>query len=523
MTRKKQALLLTVTLSFLYVNSVYSQLPPGFNSYVDSVQKIFSVPGLSIAVVQDGKVLLAKGYGLKKMGDTGRVNEHTLFPIASNTKAFTATALAMLVEEGKIKWDAPVINYLPWFRMSDPWVTAQITVRDLLVHSAGIPAYAGDILLFPPSTYTRRQILEKLKDIPLVKGFRTTYAYDNILYVAAGEVIEEVSGISWSEFIRTRILEKVGMNETISRFSSLNADMNIATAHVRLHNKVVADDQFLQQDIGDAGGPAGSIASNAVDMAVWMLTRLDSGRAPNNTRLLNADATTTLWNIVTPIPVTTVPAILKPAQADFYGYALGVRVLNYGPFKIISHGGKLDGAVSHVLLVPGLKLGITILTNQESSAAYMCIIYHLLDYYMHRPGYNWLGAYKQLLDTSLVQWQRDWDKAVIKPPATAPVPKVSSKYTGLYTDNFYGGLEITLNNGKLYIAFKQTPQLTGVVTPLQYETFKVTFNNPALKCDAYINFTLAADGEAESCKLAVIDPDSDIGFNGLLFVKQKNK
>lgn len=523
MIRKKKTLLFTAALSFLYTTSLYSQLPAGFNNYVDSVQKMFSVPGLSIAVVQDGKVLLAKGYGIKKMGDIGRVNEHTLFPIASNTKAFTATALAMLVEEGKIKWDAPVINYLPWFRMSDPWVTAQITVRDLLVHSAGIPAYAGDILLFPPSTYTRRQILEKLKDVPLVKGFRTTYAYDNILYVAAGEVIEQVSGISWSEFIRTRILEKVGMTETISRFSSLNTNMNLATAHVRLHNKVVADEQFLQQDIGDAGDPAGGIASNAVDMATWMLTRLDSGRAPNNTRLLNADATNTLWNIVTPIPIAPVPAILKPAQADFYGYALGVRVSNYGAYKIISHGGKLDGAVSHVLLVPGLKLGITVLTNQESSAAYMCIIYHLLDYYMQRPRYNWLGAYKQLLDTSLVQWQRGYNKAVIVPDASAPVPKAADKYVGLYNDNFYGGLAITRENGKLYLSFKQTPQLTGELTPLQYESFKVTFNNPALKCDAYVNFTLAVNGDVESCKLDVIDPDSDIGFNGLLFVKQKTE
>ena len=211
-----------------------AQLPPNLDRYIDTVLRTFNVPGISLAIVRDGKLLLAKGYGVKRTGRPERVDEHTLFPIASNTKAFTAMALAILVDEGKLKWDDPVIDHLPWFRMSDPWVTMEMTIRDLLVHHSGIPAFAGDILLFPPSTYTRREILEKIKKIPLVNSFRTTYAYDNILYVAAGEVISNVSHMDWEDFIRTRILDKMGMTESLSRFSTLRHQTNIATGHIRI-------------------------------------------------------------------------------------------------------------------------------------------------------------------------------------------------------------------------------------------------------------------------------------------------
>ena len=183
-------------------------IPSGLDKYVDSVLRIFEVPGISLSIVKDGKLVLAKGYGVKKLGEKNPVTEHTLFSIASNTKAFTAAALAILVQEKKLQWDDPVINYLPWFRMSDPWVTAQITVRDLLVHHSGIPAYAGDLLIFPPSDYSRKEIVSRVKDFPLVQSFRTHYAYDNILYLAAGEVIKAVSQMEWEDFIRTRIFDK---------------------------------------------------------------------------------------------------------------------------------------------------------------------------------------------------------------------------------------------------------------------------------------------------------------------------
>ena len=518
-----------------------AQLPPNLDRYIDTVLRTFNVPGVSLAIVRDGKLLLAKGYGVKRTGRPERVDEHTLFPIASNTKAFTAMALAILVDEGKLKWDDPVIDHLPWFRMSDPWVTMEMTIRDLLVHHSGIPAFAGDILLFPPSTYTRREILEKIKKIPLVNSFRTTYAYDNILYVAAGEVISNVSHMDWEDFIRTRILDKMGMTESLSRFSSLHHQTNIASGHIRIEPNpagsatsstnpnpgngraanILPIDGYSEQEIGDAADPAGGICSNAVDMGKWLRAQLDSGRGPGTQALLHPAATSDLWKIVTPITVGDVPDELAPAQMDFCGYALGMRIFNYGPYKVAGHGGKLDGYVSEVILVPKLKLGIAVLTNQETTGAYWSIIYHLLDYFMGNAHFDWVDGYRRQLDSSRAVIRREWQKSLIKPLATAPMPAASPLYTGKYSDRFYGDILIAKDSGGLVLHFTQTPQFVARLQPFQHETFKAVFENPALRADSYVSFALGPDGEVESCKLKVIDPASDISFDDLNFVKDK--
>src|SRR4051794_11431778 len=179
---------------------------PDFDAVVQRAMTAFEVPGLSLAVVKDGKVVVAKGYGVRKLGEASAVDGKTLFGIASNTKVFTSAALGLLVEEGKIAWDAPVITYLPWFRLSDPYVTREMTIRDLLVHRSGLGLGAGDLLWWPPSTYDRKEIARRLKDLPLATSFRSAYAYDNVLYLIAGEVIEALSGQSWEDFVTTRIL-----------------------------------------------------------------------------------------------------------------------------------------------------------------------------------------------------------------------------------------------------------------------------------------------------------------------------
>src|SRR5919112_717259 len=207
------------------------QAPPKFDEYVRRVMQTFTVPGLSVAIVKDGKVVLAKGYGVRRMGDPTPVDARTRFGIASNTKLFTATALALLVEEGKLEWDQPVTTYLPGFAMSDPYVTHELTVRDLLVHRSGLGLGAGDLLWWPPSTYNRKEIARRLRYIPLATSFRSAYAYDNVLYLVAGELIEAVSGKSWEDFVRSRVLNKVGMNDSAVRPSGATKGGNVAGTH----------------------------------------------------------------------------------------------------------------------------------------------------------------------------------------------------------------------------------------------------------------------------------------------------
>src|SRR3954466_8016764 len=235
---KKISLSLLFALAVICPPTAAQQPPPDFDNYVKRVMETFTVPGLSVAIVKDGKVVLAKGYGVRRMGDPAPVDAQTRFGIASNTKLFTATAIALLVEDGKLEWDAPVRRYLPAFAMSDPYVTHELTVRDLLVHRSGLGLGAGDLLWWPPSTYNRREIAERLRFLPLATSFRSAYAYDNVLYLVAGQLIETISGQSWEEFVTSRILTRVGMTGSNVRHSAAVAGGNVAAPHAPIDGRV---------------------------------------------------------------------------------------------------------------------------------------------------------------------------------------------------------------------------------------------------------------------------------------------
>ena len=499
-----------------------SKLPAGFDAHVSRVLSGFKVPGMSIIVVKDGKVVLSRGYGVKESGKPDPVDENTLFPIASNSKAFTAAALEILVEDGKLSWNDPVVTHLPWFRMMDPWVTAQITVRDLLVHNSGISAYAADILNFPPTDYTRRQILEKVRQLPLTHSFRTTYAYDNILYLAAGEIVRAASGMEWEDFVLNRILQPLGMTGTLSRFSLLPKETNRASGHGILEGKLTVYDQALQQDIGDAGDPAGGIASNATDRAKWLMAQLDSGKAVNGNRIWSPRGTAELWKIVNPIPVSKTPEWLAPAQSDFAGYALGLRTYNYGAYKIVGHGGKLDGFVSQVTMVPSLRLGIAVLTNQESTGAYWSVIYPLLDHYLQNKPFDWMQGYLRNQDSSTARMARERQKNMAVAPATSKAASLEPmEYTGTYRDTLYGDVHVRKEGQSLVLYFAHSPQLVADLEHAHHDVYIAHFRNRSLKADAWTTFTIGPDGKPFSLTLKVIDPDSDLGFDGLLFIRHQ--
>jgi CubicO group peptidase (beta-lactamase class C family) len=247
---------------------------------------------VSLAVVKDGKTLLAKGYGVKKLGEAAPVDAQTLFGIASNTKAFTATALGILAEEGKIRWDGRVIDYLPWFQLADPYVTREMTVRDLLVHRSGLGLGAGDLLWWPPTTYERKEIARRLKYIPLATSFRSAYAYDNVLYLVAGEVIEAVSGKSWEDFVSERILAPVGMTTSNVRGTMAEKPGNVAATHAIVDGGL----RVVKAMSSDNSNPAAGVNSNAVDMAKWMTVQLDSGRiGEGGARLFTRETARQLW------------------------------------------------------------------------------------------------------------------------------------------------------------------------------------------------------------------------------------
>jgi CubicO group peptidase (beta-lactamase class C family) len=490
-----------------------SVLPPGFDALVARAMKTFEVPGMAIAVVKDGQVVLAKGYGVRRLGEPTPVDARTLFGIASNTKAFTATALGLLVEEGKIEWDGPVVRYLPWFQMWDPYVTREMTVRDLLVHRSGLGLGAGDLLLFPETTYSRREILRRLRFVPLARSFRSAYAYDNILYLAAGEVIEAMSGVTWEDFISERILKRAGMASSRPRHSADAASMNVAIPHAPLETGVTPQ----PIDENDNMNPAGGIISCAEDMAKWMLVHLNEGKLPDGTRLFSARTEWELTSLVTPIPVTAPAAELLVQRANFRGYALGFNVNDYRGRKLVSHTGGLTGYVSRLVLVPELELGIAILTNQESGEAYSSVIYAVLDQVMGAGPTDWVSAYLKVRDRGRASSAEAMKKTTAKRDAASKQALALAAYAGTYEDAWYGPITISVEGAgeaaHLVMSFTQTPGMVGDMEHWSRETFVVRWRDRELRADAYVTFSLDPDGAIVEARMKAVSPDTDFSYD----------
>ena len=486
-----------------------AQSPGDLDPWVQRAMTAFEVPGLALAIVKDGQVVVAKGYGVRKLGEPAPVDAQTRFGIASNTKAFTATALGMLVDEGKVRWDAPVIDYLPWFQMSDPYVTREMTVRDLLVHRSGLGLGAGDLLWWPASTYDRREIARRLRYLPLSTSFRSAYAYDNVLYLVAGEVIEAVSGQSWEDFVASRILAKVGMSTSNVRHSDATARGNVATPHARVDGRVRPIAPFDS----DNTNPAGGINSNAEDMAKWLVVQLAEGRLPDGSALIAPATARELTTLVTPIPAGAGAPELRAIHPAFNGYGLGFFLRDYRGRKLVTHTGGLPGYVSRVAMIPEAGIGVAVLTNQESTEAFDAIVNHVLDGYLGAPTTDWIAAYQ-----AVERRQRDSTAAADRSSSgaregTAPASLPYARYAGRYADPWYGGMTITASADALTIAFDHTPLLTGRLEHWQHDTFVARWTDRELRADAFVTFALNPDGSIDTVKMRAVSADTDFSYD----------
>jgi CubicO group peptidase (beta-lactamase class C family) len=507
--------LIVAALMLLLLPAPQPQPPADIDRWVERTMQTFAVPGVSLAIVKDGRVVLAKGYGVKRLGEPARVDARTLFGIASNTKAFTATALGILVDEGKIRWDAPVIDYVPWFQLSDPYVTREMTVRDLLVHRSGLGLGEGDLLWWPASTYNRREIGRRLRYLPLVTSFRAAYAYDNVLYLIAGEVIEEVSGLSWEDFVGTRILARVGMTSSNVRHSDAARGGNVAAPHALVDGKVRPIAPFDS----DNTNPAGGINSNAEDMGKWLLVQLAEGTLADGTSLIQPATARQLTTLVTPIPIGNGARELRELRPNFNGYGLGFALRDYRGHKLVTHTGGLPGYVSKVAMIPEAKLGVAVLTNQESVGAFEAIVDHVLDGYLGAPQTDWIGAYQ-----AIAEQERAAAAAGVRSSTSArdvsSTPSLPlDRYAGRYRDAWYGDMTIARSGDGLAIAFTRTPALSGRLEHWQHDTFVARWTDRELRADAFVTFALTPDGGVDSVRMRAVSPETDFSydFQDLLF------
>ncbi len=485
--------------------------PPDLDAVVERAMKTFEVPGIGLAIVKDGQVVVAKGYGVRRMGETARVDGKTLFGIASNTKVFTAIALGLLVEEGKLEWDGRVVDYLPWFQMWDPYVTRELTIRDLLVHRSGLGLGAGDLLWWPESTYNRKEIAARLRYLRPATSFRSAYAYDNVLYLVAGEVIEHLSGQSWEDFVGSRILARVGMNDSTLKHSDAGSGQgNIAATHARVEGVVRPIRPFLS----DNTNPAGGINSSAEDMAKWVRVLLAEGVLPDGGRLFSAATWRQVTTLVTPIPIGTPAPELASIAPSFNGYALGLNVRDYRGEKMLTHTGGLPGYVSRVAMIPAKRLGVVVLTNQESGETFDSLVHHVLDFYLGAPAIDWVSAYEKVAERRKARQQESVDKAFAQRAAGSRPSLPLASYAGTYNDAWYGDVIVKMDgNGKLVMEFSRTPALVGTLEHFQHDTFIVRWHDRELRADAYVTFSLRPDGSIDRATMEAVSPETDFSFD----------
>ena len=482
-----------------------------FDARVERVRQTFDVPGIAVAIVKDGQVVLERGYGVREQGKPGAVTATTQFAIASNTKAFTAASLSILADEGKLRLDDRVIDYLPGFRMSDPYVTGEMRIRDLLAHRSGLSLGAGDLLFWPTTTYSTDEVVARLAKVPLKGGFRDHYAYDNILYAVAQKVIERVSGMSYAQFLRARIFEPVGMTGTRFNADHLRPGDAPAVGHAKYDFNTLRTVAPLTW-ANNSG--AGGVYSSVHDMAKWMLVQLAGGRLADGTPLFSEQRQHEMWSVITPIAISqpSVPE-LAPATPNFAGYGEGWFSSDYRGHRLVWHTGGWPGMVSRLTLLPEQKLGVIVLTNQEVGAAFNAITMQVLDAYLGASGTDWTDAYAKSVAKEQEKADESWSKHVAARDAKSAPSLPLSHYTGRYRDPWYGDVVIRRDGDRLRLQFAKTAQLLGTLEHWQHDTFIVRWDDRSLNADAFATFALTPDGKVRDLRMEPVSPMTDFSFD----------
>jgi CubicO group peptidase (beta-lactamase class C family) len=491
------------------------------DSLVIRTLKTFDVPGIAVCIIKDGKVIHSKGYGVRSLDTRQPVDENTLFGIASNSKAFTTAALGMLVDEGRLNWDDKVRKYIPEFKLYDPYVTEEFTIRDLLCHRSGMGLGAGDLMFFPDSSdFTIPDILHNLQFLKPVTSFRSTYAYDNNLYIVAGEVVARVSGMSWEDFIEKKILQPLGMTHSAASYDRLHDTSDIIDGHADVEGKV----QVIARSRSKVDHAAGGIYSSIADLSKWVQLHLAGGKYDDSLRLFSPAVLHERWSPQTIIPFGG-PGTYN---THFAAYALGFLVNDVKGYKQISHTGGLEGMVTQITMIPELQLGIIVLTNQEEALAFSAITNQIKDAYLGIPGTDRVTEYAAIRQSQLASAKHITDSiwkevaafqaqqaTTVSGRRGAPTGSARdlSIYLGTYRDPWLGEIVISMKNGKPWFDSKRSPKLTGEMLPYKGNSFIVKWRDRSMGADAFVLFTLDQRGIASGIKMLPVSPLTDFSYD----------
>ncbi len=491
-------------LSIIFFIQVKAQLDfQTFDDYTAKAVEEFELPGLAISLVNKEEVLFQKAYGHAVEKSEAPLSTDALFGIASLSKAFTAAAIGMLVDEGKLNWNDRVKNYIPQFDLSDDYIAAHLTIEDLLCHRSGFNTFDGDLLWYG-TNYSREEIISRFSNYKLSYDFRTRYGYQNIMFIIAGEVVEEVSGMTWDEFIEQRIFKPLEMSNSYTSISKIPKSRKIAMPHVKGQL-----DEFRNYD--NSGGAA-ALVSNVEDLSKWIQMWLNEGISGEDT-LLSKNTWKQLLNLHTAIPPSNFD---RRNGIEFKGYALGWFVMDYNEHKVNHHGGGLPGYISKIFLVPSEGYGGIILTNGETSLP-SAMMHKSIDYIEDRQGEDWAGMYlgfKKRYEAYLAKQEEDRQE-MRNAKLKSNIPK--DNLVGQYEDKVYGLSEVKMIDGKLQFSMLPAKGIfTSEMTHWQQNTYQIRFKDKFLP-HGYVTFETNANGEVIGLKIDL--PNPDFHFHNLDFKK----
>lgn len=468
----------------------------------------FKVAGASIAIVKDGKVIHSKGYGVADINTKKPVNENTNFQIASNSKAFTTAALAILEEEGKLKWTDKVKDHIPEFKMYNDYVTENFNIQDLLTHRSGLGLGVGDLMFFPDgSNFSIKDVVTSFQYFKPVSAFRTQFDYDNLLYIVAGEVIARTSGMSYERFVQNRIIEPLQMNNSFVG-SLLKDKSNLSTPHSSKSGTIKTIDAY---DIG-IGSAAGGIYSNVSDMSKWMIVRLNKGKYGIDLKssIFSLKNHNEMWRIHTVTETNPNPRY----NSHFSGYGLGWGLSDVKGNLKVSHTGGLPGMLSIVTMYPDLNLGIVILTNTGGGGGLFSSITNTIsDSYLGLDDFGWIEKNVTRMNKQKSTGDEISNKVWAKVEAEKNTAVKKDDYVGIYEDKWFGKVEVFLKDKHLWIKCHRSPKLNGPMAFYNANTFAIKWEYQAMNADAFAMFSLDETGKAQSIKMKGISPNIDFSFD----------
>ncbi len=495
---------------FVFAQSLDDKLKE-IDAYAEKTRQDWNVPGIAIAIVKDDKVVFAKGYGVRELGKSDKVDENTLFAIASNSKAFTTASLAILIDEKKLSWDDKVVKYLPEFQLYNPYVTSELTIRDLVSHRSGLDTFSGDLLWYE-TTYSADEILRRVRYLKPKSSFRSQFGYQNLMFIAAGKVIERVSGKTWSQFVSERILTPLGMSRTTTSVKNLKDNYSMP------HNESGGKLRVLHSGNVDGASAAAGLNSSVSDVAKWLRLQLGKGKFEGNQIFSEVQA----WQMHQPavlLPISKAASEFNPTR-HFNAYGLGWSLWDYHGRKVVSHGGGLDGMISQTAMMPEENLGLVVLTNSETGVNTI-MQNKIFDTILGVPKRDWSAEIAERTKRGKIAEAEEAKKIEASRVANTKTSLAMKEYAGNYVDQLYGDATVAEENGKLVLRFVQSPNFVADLDHWHYDTFQikwrpsVAYNFPR----GFVTFTIDKMGKTDEMKID--QPNNDFWFYELEFHRSK--